>query len=178
MSLTNRIYYIINTISNSLAHVDLESLRLSEASGGKTKKTPEHASSPVLQLHHESPTTGTHRWFQTHATDVILRLSYNNICAPKCMSEWLIVCEKVLREGREVGSLLLLAGLLGRGFHSALQRALQWMKLISRLLQQEAGHKLLQVGGLLVILPVKRRGRGRRRKRRSLAWEDRWRGRV
>lgn len=50
---------------------------------------------------------------------------------------------------------LLLAGLLGGGFHGALERALKRVELIGRLLQQEAGHKLLQVGGLLIILSIK-----------------------
>lgn len=50
--------------------------------------------------------------------------------------------------------ILFLAGLLGRGFHGALQGALERVQLVGRLLQQEAGHKLLQVGGLLVVLPI------------------------
>lgn len=50
--------------------------------------------------------------------------------------------------------LLFLAGLLGRGFHGALQGALERVELVGRLLKQEAGHKLLQVGGLLVVLPI------------------------
>lgn len=50
--------------------------------------------------------------------------------------------------------LLFLAGLLGRGFHGALEGALERVELVGRLLQQEAGHKLLQVGGVLVILPI------------------------
>lgn len=51
--------------------------------------------------------------------------------------------------------LLLLASLLSCGFHGTLEWALKWMKLIGCLLQQEAGHKLLQVGGLLIILSIK-----------------------
>lgn len=50
--------------------------------------------------------------------------------------------------------LLLLASLFGCGFHGALQRTLQRVKLIGGLFEQEAGHKLLQVGGLLILLSV------------------------
>lgn len=47
---------------------------------------------------------------------------------------------------------LFLARLLGGGLHGAFQRALERVELIGRLLQQETGHELLQVGGLLIIL--------------------------
>ena len=57
-----------------------------------------------------------------------------------------------MRYNRNVTHILLLASLLSGGFHGALQGTLQGMELIGCLLEQEAGHKLLQMGGVLILL--------------------------
>ena len=57
-----------------------------------------------------------------------------------------------MRYNRNVTHVLLLASLLGGGFHGALQGTLQGVELIGCLLEQEAGHKLLQMSGILILL--------------------------
>ena len=72
-----------------------------------------------------------------------------------------------MRCHRNVTHVLLLASLLGGGFHGTLQGTLQGMELIGCLLEQEACHKLLQMGGVLILLSNGKKAAGLEKKMKS-----------